>query len=933
MRAKGIPSMQLNLLQHESTMSVDSDASSPPFCLIENQDGSSAFSKSPAALPSPVLLTCPRFDSPHGLEQESHFGYQQVSPPMANVPFNVASTNAHKLTQLFVQWFVHSDSQGRLFSVMDDLDTAKLLDFSSVCVFKRSSRMVRSLSERPHMVFGSLHGAAHKYYKARPRFHLFRLILSQKEFGVLDMFSRFYVSVKLIDKKAIQSSETTNELFSMDIGDATNHFFFANKHARQESKSDIDSLKNAEVLFTKRGDNALILFPKQQHSLKNFLPGSDTGPLTEFCLVSSFKNTSNSLNRRAFADHNATNNTSDKSLCMQQQPMNRISSLVRTDESFEYTLWNSRNLAGWASKDQHVKRFSKFAQSGQKTNYNAVSKSLRVRKDRLVLNNSFGSNQKCQWSLPARPWSILASQPFEVPMKKSIPDFYFPCGRNSRYREQNERETMKRIFQAKSARSNNPKLSLEELSEIVVSVMGLPSYLTGMVFNLAMKLSAHNGTEGLISSSGFSEHKVQRRGKEPKRDLAVGARELQISPCLRNKAYNSNCNYSQVFSDATSVDSKVTRDDTRSVDKVEYSSCSIQPVPCNKMSEVETDKDVELVSDLQILAFYEARCAGYSREARLFNILLGSNTERNYLVPNDLMPLMCNFLLRHQSLAFLRGTPEFQLRYSETVIERIYFECSREHSGRLWLTDLKRSKLLETLLVVDDLEDIDNERRFFSYAHFYVLYYKFCELDTNHDLQLDMNDLMRYGNYSLTTHIVSRIFFCHTRPLNAFDDGGYMSYSNFVRFCLCEEDKTRNASIDYWFRCIDLDGDGVITLFEMEYFYKEQLLRMSNLGHKPVQLKDMFRQMVEMIDLKTQSVSITSMDLKRCGLAGDFYNNLFNLNKSFAVGGRDLSRIRQKHATPNWTDWDRFAALEYRRLRAEKKKRQKKKVLRSGCRA
>ena len=38
-----------------------------------------------------------------------------------------------------------------------------------------------------------------------------------------------------------------------------------------------------------------------------------------------------------------------------------------------------------------------------------------------------------------------------------------------------------------------------------------------------------------------------------------------------------------------------------------------------------------------------------------------------------------------------------------------------------------------------------------------------------------------------------------------------------------EEDKTTDTSIEFWFRCCNLDNDGVITVFEMEHFYREQL--------------------------------------------------------------------------------------------------------------
>ncbi len=49
-------------------------------------------------------------------------------------------------------------------------------------------------------------------------------------------------------------------------------------------------------------------------------------------------------------------------------------------------------------------------------------------------------------------------------------------------------------------------------------------------------------------------------------------------------------------------------------------------------------------------------------------------------------------------------------------------------------------------------------------------------------------------------------------------------------FILSEEDKTTDASLDYWFRCCDLDGDGRLSPDELLYFYEEQLHRMECLS-------------------------------------------------------------------------------------------------------
>lgn len=48
--------------------------------------------------------------------------------------------------------------------------------------------------------------------------------------------------------------------------------------------------------------------------------------------------------------------------------------------------------------------------------------------------------------------------------------------------------------------------------------------------------------------------------------------------------------------------------------------------------------------------------------------------------------------------------------------------------------------------------------RYFSYEHFYVIYCKFWELDSDHDFLIDKEDLLRYGNHALTYRIVERMF-------------------------------------------------------------------------------------------------------------------------------------------------------------------------------
>ena len=46
------------------------------------------------------------------------------------------------------------------------------------------------------------------------------------------------------------------------------------------------------------------------------------------------------------------------------------------------------------------------------------------------------------------------------------------------------------------------------------------------------------------------------------------------------------------------------------------------------------------------------------------------------------------------------------------------------------------------------------------------------------------------------------------------------------------------SSIEYWFRCMDLDGDGVLSMFELDYFYQEQVHKMEIYGIEYMPFED-----------------------------------------------------------------------------------------------
>lgn len=136
---------------------------------------------------------------------------------------------------------------------------------------------------------------------------------------------------------------------------------------------------------------------------------------------------------------------------------------------------------------------------------------------------------------------------------------------------------------------------------------------------------------------------------------------------------------------------------------------------------------------------------------------------------------------------------------------------------------------------------------------------------------------------------------------------------------LSEEEKCSDKSIDFWFDIIDLYSDGVITAAEMSSFYSEQQQRLDDLGQEVVKFEDLVCQLMDAFGKVGETVEFRRKEIKeKRQHAPVFFNSLTNLNKFIAFEQRDPFQARsEKVDFPDYSDWDKFALIEYRRLAAE----------------
>ena len=73
----------------------------------------------------------------------------------------------------------------------------------------------------------------------------------------------------------------------------------------------------------------------------------------------------------------------------------------------------------------------------------------------------------------------------------------------------------------------------------------------------------------------------------------------------------------------------------------------------------------------------------------LFEIFKNPQNKDEFLYLTDFRPLLDLLLETHPGLEFLKATPEYQERYSETVIHRIFYKNDRGQKEKLSLREFK----------------------------------------------------------------------------------------------------------------------------------------------------------------------------------------------------------------------------------------------------
>jgi hypothetical protein len=222
---------------------------------------------------------------------------------------------------------------------------------------------------------------------------------------------------------------------------------------------------------------------------------------------------------------------------------------------------------------------------------------------------------------------------------------------------------------------------------------------------------------------------------------------------------------------------------------------------------------------------------------------------RTFLEPASWAPLLLSVVDLHPGLEFLSSAGDFQQRYAQTVIARLYYATNPRGDDRMQLRHLRNSDLIQRLDVLWGNEDVNRAHDYFSYEHFYVLYCKFWELDADHDMLLQPSDLVMYEDGALSSLVLQRVSDPYA-TLQPGEPAPVLTYEQFVSFCIAEVDKASRRAIRYWLRRVDLDTDGLVGPDDIFQLLSEQVRRVRDAAGESVNIRDLSCQLWDMLGVQ-----------------------------------------------------------------------------------
>lgn len=146
---------------------------------------------------------------------------------------------------------------------------------------------------------------------------------------------------------------------------------------------------------------------------------------------------------------------------------------------------------------------------------------------------------------------------------------------------------------------------------------------------------------------------------------------------------------------------------------------------------------------------------------------------------------------------------------------------------------------------------------------------------------LSKEELSRYGTATLTSVFLDRVFQeCLTYE-------GEMDYKTYLDFVLALENRKEPAALQYIFKLLDMENQGHLNVFSLNYFFRAIQEQIKLHGQEPVSFQDVKDEIFDMVKPK-DPYKITLQDLVNSCQGDTVVSILIDLNGFWTYENREV---------------------------------------------
>eukprot|EP01116_Phalansterium_solitarium_P021930 TRINITY_DN7041_c0_g1_i1.p1 TRINITY_DN7041_c0_g1~~TRINITY_DN7041_c0_g1_i1.p1 ORF type:complete len:452 (+),score=181.34 TRINITY_DN7041_c0_g1_i1:103-1458(+) len=227
-------------------------------------------------------------------------------------------------------------------------------------------------------------------------------------------------------------------------------------------------------------------------------------------------------------------------------------------------------------------------------------------------------------------------------------------------------------------------------------------------------------------------------------------------------------------------------------------------------------------------------------------------------------------------------SPSLLPYYLIHAVRRYFFFLDPNRRGKISIQETATSHVMDQMmeLLPNSSAGGDVNRNWFSMSYFQDIYNQFIQLDLDGNKKLSKRELMNFQKRTMTDTFVTRIF--EEYPT----EKGDLDYKGYMDFVLATKYRKTLPSLLYFWRLMDVRKWGYLTVWTINYFFREINKKLVENNLAAVHVEDVRDEIFDMVSPASPN-EITFNDLKNCGCGDTVFTILSDVNGFWAYDNRE----------------------------------------------